>query len=171
MIDGNTPRQTETGWLNEFPDRNMLFSKVWDEIASPLRFRCIAPDETDRAVERIADLMGIRNLLSRTIQNLSGGERVLVALASALVIRPEIIILDEYDSHLDEKRSLQVEKALMLSGCSYILHCTQQMETAAKSDYLLMFDNGDLIHKGTPADIFPLLYNTMYYSFSWRGKL
>jgi energy-coupling factor transport system ATP-binding protein len=171
LIDGKSPRQTDIGWLNEFPDRNMLFSNVSDEIASPLRFRYSAVDDTDHAVQSIADRLGIQNLLSRQIQSLSGGEKVLVALAAALVIEPEIIILDEYDSHLDEKRCLQIEHLLLESGCEYILRCTQQMETAAKGDYLIMLENGNLRFQGTPSDVFPHLITTLYYPVSWRCGL
>jgi energy-coupling factor transport system ATP-binding protein len=171
LIDGKPPRGTDIGWLNEFPDRNMLFSNVRDEIASPLRFRYLASEETDRAVQRIADRLNIQNLLSRQIQSLSGGEKVLVALAAALVFEPEIIILDEYDSHLDEERCSQIEQVLLESGCDCILRCTQQMETAAKSDYLVMLENGDLVHEGTPPDVFPLLTTTLFYPLSWRAGL
>jgi len=171
LIDGKSPRQTEIGWINEFPDRNMLFSNVRDEIASPLWFRYFAPDDTDRSVQRIAERLGIQNLLSRQIQSLSGGEKVLVALAAALVFEPEILILDEYDSHLDEKRCSQIERILLESGCDYILRCTQQMETAVKSDYLVMLENGRPVHEGTPLDVFPLLTTTLFYPLSWRAGL
>lgn len=171
LIDGRSPRQTDTGWINEFPDRNMLFSNVRDEIASPLRFRYADPDETDRSVQRIADRLGIRNLLARSVQSLSGGEKVLVALAAALVADPEILILDEYDSHLDEQRCFQIERILSESGCGYILRCTQQMETAVQSDYLVMLENGRPVHTGVPQEVFPLLATTLFYPLSWRAVL
>ncbi len=50
MIDDAPPRETEIGWVNEFPDRNILFVNVFDEIASPLRFRRIPCDEIDSDV-------------------------------------------------------------------------------------------------------------------------
>jgi energy-coupling factor transport system ATP-binding protein len=171
LIDGKSPRQREMGWINEFPDRNMLFSNVRDEIASPLRFRYFVPDDTDRSVQRIAERLGIQNLLSRQIQSLSGGEKVLVALAAALIFEPEILILDEYDSHLEEKRGTQIERILLESGCDYILRCTQQMETAVKSDNLVVLEEGRLIHTGTPRDVFPLLTATLFYPLSWRAGL
>jgi energy-coupling factor transport system ATP-binding protein len=171
LIDGKTPRKTDIGWVNEFPDRNMLFSNVRDEIASPLRFRCSAPDETDHAVRDITDRLGIKDLRTRRVQTLSGGEKVLVALAAALVAGPDVIILDEYDSHLDEKRCLQIENMLVKSGCTYVLRCTQQMDTAAKSDYLVMLEKGKIVHHGAPPDIFPCLITSMYYPLSWRAGL
>ena len=39
LIDGMPPRNAEIGWVNEFPDRNILFGNAFEEIASPLRFR------------------------------------------------------------------------------------------------------------------------------------
>jgi hypothetical protein len=45
------------------------------------------------------------------------------------------------------------------------------METAAKSDYLVMLENGDLVHEGTPPDVFPLLTTTLFYPLSWRAGL
>ncbi|HZD44243.1 MAG TPA: ATP-binding cassette domain-containing protein, partial [Methanomicrobiales archaeon] len=37
-LDGLSPRECTVGWVGEYPDRNMLFDRVYDEIASPLRF-------------------------------------------------------------------------------------------------------------------------------------
>jgi hypothetical protein len=45
------------------------------------------------------------------------------------------------------------------------------METAVKSDYLVMLENGRHIHKGTPLDVFPLLTTTLFYPLSWRAGL
>lgn len=171
LIDGKPPRQTNIGWLNEFPDRNMLFSHVEDEIASTLRFRYLVPEETQQAVQRIANRLGIQNLLPRQVQSLSGGEKVLVALAAALVTEPEIIILDEYDSHLDQTRCFEIETVLIESGCDYILRCTQQMESAAGSDYMVMLEDGNLMLAGTPPEVFPLLKKTLFYPLSWRAGL
>jgi len=171
LIDGTHPRQTNVGWVNEYPDRNMLFSKVYDEISSPLRFQYSASYTVDREVHRIADELGIRHLLSRLVYDLSGGEKVLVALASALVADPKIVILDEYDSHLDSERSLQIEQIIRSSGCHYILRCTQQMETAAGSDTVIMLEAGKLEHAGHPADVFPHLEGTAHYPLSWRVGL
>jgi len=171
LIDGIPPRQIDIGWVNEFPDRNMLFSKVCDEIASPLRFRHMPPDETDLAVNNIAKRLGIRHILSRQVHNLSGGEKVLVALAAALVAAPKLVVLDEYDSHLDHERCSQIERLLSGSGCEYVLRCTQQMDTAARSDFLIMLEHGKLAHAGTPTQVFPLLARTLFYPLSWRDGL
>ena len=53
LIDGGPPRNTEVGWVNEFPDRNILFGSVSDEIASPLRFRHLPCRMIDERVKQV----------------------------------------------------------------------------------------------------------------------
>ena len=163
-IDGAVPRGTETGWVNEFPDRNILFARVYDEIASPLRFRRDAMCDTiDAVVKACAESMHITHLLNREVRELSGGEKVLVSLAAALVHHPKVLLLDEYDSHLDTLLAEKVDQVIRASGARYVIRCTQQMNTAVKSDHLLFFDAGRVSHAGTPRDVFPFLKNTAFY--------
>jgi energy-coupling factor transport system ATP-binding protein len=167
-IDNLTPRETEIGWVNEFPDRNILFAKVIDEIASPLRFRrTISCDTIDANVTKCAESFQIAHLLKRTVRELSGGEKVLVSLAAALVHRPKVLLLDEYDSHLDAVLSARVNQVVRASGAKYVIRCTQQMDTALESDHLLFFDSGRVAHAGTPDQVFSLLKDTAFYPVLW----
>jgi energy-coupling factor transport system ATP-binding protein len=167
MIDDAPPRQTEIGWVNEYPDRNILFVNVFDEIASPLRFRRNSCDAIDSSVKACADAMGITHLLKRAVRELSGGEKMLVSLAAALVHHPRVLVLDEYDSHLDARTMARNEQIIRSSGAEYIIRCTQQMDTAIHSDHLLFFDSGRITRKGTPDHVFPLLKGTAYYPVLW----
>jgi energy-coupling factor transport system ATP-binding protein len=167
-IDDAPPRQTGIGWVNEFPDRNILFVTVFDEIASPLRFRRTPCDTIDLSVRACAEVLGITHLLKREVRELSGGEKVLVSLAAALVHRPKVLILDEYDSHLDRRSSAKIEQIIRSSGADYVIHCTQQMDTAIHRDHLLFFDSGRITHAGTPDHVFPFLKGTAYYPMLWE---
>jgi energy-coupling factor transport system ATP-binding protein len=170
FIDGKLPREMECCWLNEFPDRNILFLRVFDEIASSLRFQYFGSDEIDSRVNKIAQFLEISHLLSRNTYELSGGEKMLVSFAAALVNSPEMLVLDEYDSHLDYKRNRQIEYAIMNSGNKYVLRCTQQMEIAANSDFLIVLDNGIIKHAGHPNQVFLQLIDSSYYPLSWRVR-
>ena len=163
MVDDTPPRQTDIGWVNEYPDRNLLFVNVSDEIASPLRFRHDSCDSVDSAMKSCAETMGITHLLKRSVRNLSGGEKILVSLAAARVHHPKVLVLDEYDSHLDPHSRAKNEQIIRSSGARYVIRCTQQMDTAVQSDHLLFFDSGRVSHEGTPDDVFPLLKGTAYY--------
>ena len=168
LIDGKTPRQVEIGYVNEFPDRNILFMTVNDELASPLRFRHHSCKETDEIITTHANAWRIGHLLGQRMQNLSGGEKVLVALAAACITRPTLLVIDEYDSHLDASRCAAIEDLQRTSEAAYVIRCTQQMETAAAGDHLLFLDHGRLIYAGTPASVFGSLAGTPYYPLSWR---
>jgi energy-coupling factor transport system ATP-binding protein len=169
LIDDAPPRETEIGWVNEYPDRNILFVNVFDEIASPLRFRRTPCNEIDSEVRAGAEAVGITYLLKRAIRELSGGEKMLVSLAAALVHHPKVLVLDEYDSHLDARTMAKIEQGIRVSGAEYIIRCTQQMDTALHSDVLLFFDSGRITHAGPPEVVFPFLKGTAYYPVFWRS--
>jgi energy-coupling factor transport system ATP-binding protein len=169
LIDDAPPRETEIGWVNEYPDRNILFVNVFDEIASPLRFRRTPCNEIDSEVRAGAEAVGITYLLKRAVRELSGGEKMLVSLAAALVHHPKVLVLDEYDSHLDARTMAKIEQGIRVSGAEYIIRCTQQMDTALHSDVLLFFDSGRITHAGPPEVVFPFLKGTAYYPVFWRS--
>ncbi|MFA5348696.1 MAG: ATP-binding cassette domain-containing protein, partial [Methanoregula sp.] len=171
-IDNLAPRETETGWVNEFPDRNILFANVIDEIASPLRFsRTTSCGTIDASVRECAESFQIAHLINRTVRELSGGEKVLVSLAAALVHCPKVLVLDEYDSHLDAVLAQKVDQVVRASGARYVIRCTQQMDTAIGSDHLLFFESGQVAHAGTPEQVFSLLKGTVFYPVLWMcGK-
>ncbi|PKL58295.1 MAG: ABC transporter [Methanomicrobiales archaeon HGW-Methanomicrobiales-5] len=170
LIDGTDPRQTDIGWVNEFPDRNFLFDTVSDEIASTLRFRHCPQGEISQRVEEIQIQLGIARLSDRSVQELSGGEKVLVALAAAMIQNPRLLILDECDSHLDSRCMRTIDQIIRKSGIPFILRSTQDMETAADSDHLIVLENGRVRHSGTPETVFAELKGTPFYPMSWRCR-
>jgi energy-coupling factor transport system ATP-binding protein len=170
-IGDRSPRNTDVGWVNEFPDRNILFETVMDEIASPLRFRRVPCGETGKRVDGCLEWCGISHLSDRSIRELSGGEKILVAFAAAIVHRPEVLILDEYDSHLDESRTETLGHLIRQSAIPYVIQCTQQMEVAAQCDHVLYLDGGKPGFSGTPEEVFSRLTKTPFYPLSWRCQV
>jgi energy-coupling factor transport system ATP-binding protein len=170
LVDGVTPRNTEIGWVNEFPDRNILFQNAFEEIASPLRFRHLPCTVIEERVVSCLESLGITHLATRPMQELSGGEKVLVALAAALVFRPQVLVLDEYDSHLDAHRAEEIGRSIKKTGTSYVIHCTQDLEAAARGDAVIFLEKGKIRCSGTPEDVFPSFSGTAFYPFSWRCR-
>ena len=158
------------GWVNEFPDRNLLFVNGFDEIASSLRFRHTPCNSIDASVHACASSWELLISSTEGCREISGGEKVLVSLAAALVHRPKVLIFDDYDSHLDAGSVALVEQQIRNSGAEYVIRCTQQIDMAIRSDHLLFFDCGRITHEGTPQQVIPSLTGTAWYPVLWRCK-
>ncbi len=108
-------------------------------------------------LERLVDLLDIRGLLKRRVQQLSGGERQKVALARALGAQPELILLDEPFSSLDEgqRRRLWLElRAVFTELGTTVIHITHSIEEAsAMGDRLSVMLDGGVAQSGTVREV------------------
>jgi energy-coupling factor transport system ATP-binding protein len=167
LIDGIPPRSREVGWVGEQPERQIVFHRVSDEIASTLRFRHDPCRLVEERVQAVARELGISGLLQRETKDLSAGEKTLVALGAAVSAGPDILILDETDSSLDQESASTVEGLIRGISCPHVIQATQRMELAARSDHVLFLDRGRVLHGGTPASVFAALSGTPFYPPSW----
>jgi len=168
-IDGKRPRELNIGYVSEYPDENSIFGIVYDEIASALRFKHYGSSETERRVSEVSALFDISHLLKREIRTLSGGEKVMVALASACADNPDVLIIDEPDSHLDQESADIFFENVAEAGSRHIIICTHNMETASKTDNLIFLKDGSIKKQGITAEIFEkYLKETCFYPALWR---
>jgi multidrug/hemolysin transport system ATP-binding protein len=110
--------------------------------------------ELKAAVEYAAECTGINDYLNRPYGKLSGGQRRRADIARALVNTPKILILDEPTTGLDPQTRQNVwetiERLKSERGMTVFL-TTHYMEEAAKADYVVVIDKGQITAKGTPA--------------------
>lgn len=91
------------GFLFQNTQVQMLTTRVWDEIAYGPRQLSLSPSEVQRRVEDVLALLDIGHLQERSPYRLSGGEQKKVALASVLVLNPQVLIFDEPTNGLDPR--------------------------------------------------------------------
>lgn len=141
---------------NPFNQITGIASNVFDEIAfGPQNLGW--PAETIRAeVERVIDKLRIRHLAARNPLGLSGGEQQRVAIASILVIKPKLLILDEPTSQLDPagaENIFQLISELRSQGNTIILieHKVEAMVEVC--DQVIVLNKGRIAAQGRPADV------------------
>ncbi len=108
VVDGRDTRRhgprdlaTSVGFVFQDPEAQLVTTRVEDEIAfGPEQFGMDRQAMRVR-VEESLDLVGIAHLRDRDIATLSGGERQRLAVAAALALRPDLLVLDEPTSQLD----------------------------------------------------------------------
>ncbi|MBU1344120.1 MAG: ABC transporter ATP-binding protein [Proteobacteria bacterium] len=113
--------------------------------------------DTDTIVNRLCEILKIQKLRKRAIQHLSGGEKQKVALARALAIQPDILLLDEPFSSIDEgaKRNLWIELKEIINEVGITaLHITHNLEEAyTMGERLSVLMNGELLQSGSKREI------------------
>ncbi len=129
---------------------------VLQNIMFPLRFQKI-PDAEARARE-IADLVQVGELLNRKPSQLSGGQQQRIALARALVKRPNLLLLDEPLSNLDATLRLtmraEIRRITRELGVTTILVTHDQLEATTMADRVICMNAGRIEQVGTAEDLY-----------------
>lgn len=138
------------------PDVQLFSPTVFDEIAfGPLQLRW-PKDEIRRKVAATLDELEISHLKGRPPHRLSGGEKKRVALASVLILDPEVIILDEPTAALDPRSQSQVVDLLADwgGGAKTVITATHDLDIVEEiADWCHVFQAGKVVAAGTPHDI------------------
>lgn len=101
------------GFVFQDPEAQFVMDRVEDEVAFALENAALPPQEMRIRVEETLDLLDLTPLRDRPLETLSGGERQRVAIAAALALRPQILVLDEPTSQLDPQSAEDVLNALV----------------------------------------------------------
>lgn len=129
---------------------------VYEEIAFGLENLGVDPKEMRERVDEIIRRTRIEDLRDRSPYALSGGQQQRVALASILVMKPQILVLDEPTSQLDpigSQEVFQVIKEMALQGMTIIMAEHKVEWLAEYADWVLALSAGQIIKLGTPQEV------------------
>ena len=139
-------------------DDQLLMPTVAEDVAFSPRQYGVPDGEVRQQVERVLELLGITELARRTPHNLSGGEKRKVALAGALVLEPELLVLDEPFEGLDPASRSEWVTLLhgLAEGGTTVILTTHDMDAVPEFADLVyvLRHGGEIALHGTPAELF-----------------
>ena len=140
------------------PDNQFIASTVEDDIAFGLENRQIPTKEMPPIVLDYAKKVGMEPFLCKEPSSLSGGQKQRVAIAGALALKPDILILDEATSMLDPKGKREILELIQNirkeNKEMTLISITHDIEEAYLSDEVIVLVKGCIAAKGKPDDIF-----------------
>lgn len=133
---------------------------VAENIAFGLRYRRVAKPEIARRVKEALELVQLPQVASRYPKALSGGQQQRIALARAIVIEPDVLLLDEplsaLDANLREDMRVELKRIQERIGVTTVFVTHDQSEALAMSDQIVVMSNGRVEQVGAPEEV----YNT-----------
>jgi cobalt/nickel transport system ATP-binding protein len=144
------------GVVFQNPDVQLFNPSVFDEVAfAPLQLRWPKSEIRER-VEETMQRLNVAHLRDRAPHRLSGGEKKRVALASVLVIDPEVLLLDEPSAALDPASNSQIVDLLgsWANGVKTIVTATHDLGTVEDiADRCYVMQGGQIAGEGTAVEI------------------
>ena len=143
------------GMVFQNPDDQLVASLVEDDVAfGPENLGVTTAELRKRVTQRLEDV-GLSGFEKHETHALSGGQKQRVAIAGALAMNPEILILDEASAMLDprgRKGLMRVVRSLNDQGMTVVM-ITHFMEEAALADRVIVLDGGQVARVGTPQEV------------------
>ncbi|MEZ5923833.1 MAG: ABC transporter ATP-binding protein [Hyphomicrobiaceae bacterium] len=131
---------------------------VHDNIAFGLKYRGVAKDVIAGKVSRALEMVRLPGVESKLPSELSGGQQQRIALARAIVIEPDVLLLDEplsaLDANLREEMRIELKAIQREVGITTIFVTHDQEEALAMSDRVIVMNHGVVEQSGTPEEVY-----------------
>lgn len=161
IIDGRNPQEDMDSvrkslgvvFQNSALDKQL---SVLDNLKSRSALYGISGRAFEERLKELNKLLGLEELLKRTLGKLSGGQRRRIDIARAILHKPKILILDEPTTGLDPQTRQtvwSVVDSLRRNENMTVFLTTHYMEEAADADYVVILDAGRIAAEGTPLEL------------------
>ena len=131
---------------------------VAENIIFGLKVRKVEKNERNARLVKVAEIVGLEDLLKRKPSELSGGQRQRVALARAIISDNPICLMDEPLSNLDAKlrhqMRVEIRELQKKLGITMIYVTHDQTEAMSMADKIVLMNEGHIVQQGKPKELF-----------------
>ncbi|QDZ00619.1 ABC transporter ATP-binding protein [Nitratireductor mangrovi] len=131
---------------------------IFDNVAFGLKYRSVGREEIARRVNAALELVQLPQVGDRYPRQLSGGQQQRIALARAIVIEPDVLLLDEplsaLDANLREDMRVELKRIQSQLGITTIFVTHDQSEALAMSDRIVVMSAGHVEQMGAPEEVY-----------------
>ncbi len=163
-IDGLTPREQAelVAFVAQDPNEQIVCDRVWHELAFGLENLGVDPVQMRCRVAEMASYFGIGGWFHREVAELSGGQKQLLNLAAAMVLRPQVLVLDEPTAQLDPIAAADfiatVRKLNLELGTTVVMTEHRLEEVYPLADQVVVMDGGAVVASGEPREVAAALH-------------
>ncbi len=152
-VYGNTPDTKQASFLFSNPDLQIVMPTVFEDVAFTLSGLKLNAAEVRSRVGAALKLVGLEDLEQANCHELSSGQKQLLALASASVRKPKLLIADEPTNLLDLANARRISKLLGNIPSDQLVLVTHDLELAQACEEAIWFEEGILKSVGKPTDL------------------
>lgn len=136
-----------------FPHKNVI-----ENITYGLKFKNISKKDAVKEGKKILEMIGLKEYGSRRIDQLSGGEQQRVALGRSLIVKPDLLLLDEPLSNLDAKLKLilreEIQKIQRIFNITTLFVTHDQEDAFSVGDQIILMDKGRIEQISSPMEVY-----------------
>lgn len=158
-LSGIDPREqaSRIGYVLQDPDNQIVTDKVWHELAFGLENLGFDKDTIRLRTAEMASFFGIQEWFHRPVDQLSGGQKQLLNLASVMALQPDVLILDEPTSQLDPIAAVDfletIQKINREIGTTILLSEHRLEDVLSMADRVVVLDRGRVLADAPPERI------------------
>jgi putative spermidine/putrescine transport system ATP-binding protein/spermidine/putrescine transport system ATP-binding protein len=131
---------------------------IFDNVAFGLKYRDVPKEEINNKVTQALEMVRLPGVENRMPSQLSGGQQQRIAMARAIVIEPDVLLMDEplsaLDENLREEMRREVDNLQQMLGVTTIFVTHDQREALSMSDKILVMKDGQKQQEGNPEAVY-----------------
>jgi spermidine/putrescine ABC transporter ATP-binding subunit len=131
---------------------------IFDNVAFGLKYRDVPKGEVAEKVKKALEMVRLPGVENRMPSQLSGGQQQRIAMARAIVIEPDVLLMDEplsaLDENLREEMRREIDNLQQLLGVTTVFVTHDQREALSMSDKILVMNDGLKQQEGSPEEVY-----------------